>query len=88
MSTANHFEPSLRAPGKAQFYQFHPFLLDTVQHVLLKEGRPVALTPKTYDTLLLVQNKGQLGDPLVSRTPVRCRLAVRMWARSCPEVGL
>src|SRR5579864_3549453 len=61
MSTANHFEPSLRAPGKAQFYQFHPFLLDTVQHVLLREGRPVALTPKTYDTLLLlVQNGGRM----------------------------
>ena len=61
MSTANHFEPSLRAPGKAQFYQFHPFLLDTVQHLLLKDGRPVALTPKTYDTLLLlVQNSGRM----------------------------
>jgi DNA-binding winged helix-turn-helix (wHTH) protein/TolB-like protein len=61
MSTANHFEPSLRAPGKAQFYQFHSFLLDTVQHLLLKEGRPVALTPKTYDTLLLlVQNSGRM----------------------------
>lgn len=61
MSTANHFEPSVRTAGKAQFYQFHPFLLDTVQHLLLKEGRPVALTPKTYDTLLLlVQNSGRM----------------------------
>jgi len=61
MSTANHFEPSLRGPRKAQTYEFHPFLLDTIQHVLLKEGRPVTLTPKTYDTLLLlVQNSGRM----------------------------
>ena len=61
MSTANHFEPSLRGPRKAQFYEFHPFLLDTIQHLLLKEGRPIALTPKTYDTLLLlVQNSGRM----------------------------
>jgi DNA-binding winged helix-turn-helix (wHTH) protein/TolB-like protein/Tfp pilus assembly protein PilF len=61
MSTANHFEPRLGGPRKAQFYEFHPFLLDTIQHLLLKEGRPVALTPKTYDTLLLlVQNRGRM----------------------------
>jgi DNA-binding winged helix-turn-helix (wHTH) protein/TolB-like protein len=61
MSTANHFEPNLRSSGKAQFYKFHSFLLDTVQHLLLKEGQPVALTPKTYDTLLLlVQNSGRM----------------------------
>ncbi len=61
MSTANHFEPSLRGPRKAQIYEFHPFLLDTIQHVLLKEDRPVTLTPKTYDTLLLlVQNSGRM----------------------------
>ncbi len=61
MSTANHFEPRLGGPRKAQFYEFHPFLLDTIQHLLLKDGRPVALTPKTYDTLLLlVQNSGRM----------------------------
>jgi len=61
MSTANHFEPRLGGSRKAQFYEFHPFLLDTIQHLLLKEGRPVALTPKTYDTLLLlVQNSGRM----------------------------
>ncbi|HWY54651.1 MAG TPA: winged helix-turn-helix domain-containing protein [Terriglobales bacterium] len=60
MSTANHFEPSLRGT-KAQLYEFHPFLLDTIQHVLLKAGRPVALSPKTYDMLLLlVQNSGRM----------------------------
>src|SRR5579864_2504762 len=61
MSAANHSEPSLQGTRKAQFYEFRPFLLDTIQHALLKEGRPVALTPKTYDTLLvLVQNSGRM----------------------------
>jgi DNA-binding winged helix-turn-helix (wHTH) protein/TolB-like protein len=61
MSTANHFEPRLGGPRKAQVYEFHPFLLDTIQHLLFKEGAPVALTPKTYDTLLLlVQNSGRM----------------------------
>jgi DNA-binding winged helix-turn-helix (wHTH) protein/TolB-like protein/Tfp pilus assembly protein PilF len=61
MSTANQFEPKLPGPGKPPFYEFGPFLLDTIQHVLLREGRPVALTPKTYDTLLLlVQNGGRM----------------------------
>jgi DNA-binding winged helix-turn-helix (wHTH) protein/TolB-like protein/Tfp pilus assembly protein PilF len=61
MSTANHSEPSLEGTRRAQLYEFRPFLLDTIQHLLLKEGRAVALTPKTYDTLLLlVQNSGRM----------------------------
>ena len=42
-------------------YEFGPFVLDTIQHALLREGNPVTLTPKTYDTLLvLVQNSGRM----------------------------
>ena len=42
-------------------YKFGPFVLDTLQHALLKEGKPVPLTPKTYDTLLvLVKNRGRM----------------------------
>lgn len=42
-------------------YEFGPFVLDTIQHALLREGNPVPLTPKTYDTLLvLVQNSGRM----------------------------
>lgn len=42
-------------------YQFGPFVLDTVQHALLKKGKPVGITPKTYDALLLlVQNSGRM----------------------------
>lgn len=42
-------------------YEFGPFVLDTIQHALLRNGEPVPLTPKTYDTLLvLVQNCGKM----------------------------
>jgi DNA-binding winged helix-turn-helix (wHTH) protein len=47
---------------KAQrIYEFGPFVLDTVQHLLVRQQEPVALTPKTYDTLLvLVENRGRM----------------------------
>jgi len=61
MSTADQFRQSLIRQSSAASYQFGPFVLDTVQHALLKEGKSVALTPKTYDTLLLlVQNAGRM----------------------------
>ncbi len=41
------------------FYKFDPFVLDVEERVLLRNGRPVAVTPKVFDTLLLlVQNQG------------------------------
>jgi DNA-binding winged helix-turn-helix (wHTH) protein len=50
---------------------FGPFTLDMGRRVLLREGTPVALTPKTYETLaLLVRNservveKSELMDAL------------------------
>ena len=44
-----------------QFYEFGPFILDTVQHLLLKAQEAVTLTPKTYDALLvLVRNSGRM----------------------------
>jgi len=40
---------------------FGPFTLDLDRRVLLREGTPVPLTPKTYDTLaLLVRNSGRV----------------------------
>ncbi|HEX3322798.1 MAG TPA: winged helix-turn-helix domain-containing protein [Terriglobales bacterium] len=42
-------------------YEFGPFILDTPQHLLLREGHPVSIAPKTYDTLLfLLQNNGRM----------------------------
>jgi Tol biopolymer transport system component/DNA-binding winged helix-turn-helix (wHTH) protein len=46
-----------------RFYRFGDFTLDTDQRVLLREGKPVALTPKVFDTLLiLVENSGRIVE--------------------------
>jgi DNA-binding winged helix-turn-helix (wHTH) protein/TolB-like protein len=61
MSTANQFRQTTRKPEPRSSYEFGPFVLDTVQHALLKQGKPVDITPKAYDTLLLlVQNCGRM----------------------------
>ncbi len=42
-------------------YEFGPFHLDPARRLLLRDGRPVALTPKAFDTLLLlIQRNGEL----------------------------
>ncbi len=42
-------------------YEFGPFALDTLERALLRDGSPVSLTPKAYETLLaLVQNRGRV----------------------------
>ena len=45
----------------AGFYEFGPFQLDVNQRLLMRDGQPVPLTPKTIDTLLvLVQSRGRV----------------------------
>ena len=42
-------------------YEFGPFHLDATKRVLLKEGEPLKLFPKEFDTLLaLVERSGEL----------------------------
>ncbi|MCA1849770.1 MAG: winged helix-turn-helix domain-containing protein, partial [Acidobacteria bacterium] len=42
-------------------YEFGPFRLDTEERLLLREGRPVPLTPKAYEMLLaLVERSGHI----------------------------
>jgi len=61
MSTANQFQQAGQVLNGPPSYQFGPFVLNTAQHTLLREGTAIALTPKTYDTLLvLVQNSGRM----------------------------
>jgi len=61
MSTANQFRQTSELQARAAAYEFGPFVLDTRQYILLKEGKPVGLAPKTYDTLLLlVRNSGRM----------------------------
>jgi DNA-binding winged helix-turn-helix (wHTH) protein len=43
--------------------QFGEFTLDTDQRVLLREGKPLAITPKVFDTLLiLIENSGRIAE--------------------------
>src|SRR5271157_3326876 len=42
-------------------YKFGPFLLDPSERRLLRDDKPVPLTPKAFDTLVvLVQHRGKL----------------------------
>lgn len=46
-----------------RFYEFGPFRLDTTEHLLLRAGKVVPLTPKAFQTLLmLVQNHGRIVE--------------------------
>ena len=45
------------------FYEFGPFRLDTAERLLLRDGQHVPLTPKAFETLLiLVENCGRVMD--------------------------
>src|SRR5216684_2577127 len=42
-------------------YRFGDFMVDSDQKVLLRQGRPTPVTPKVFDTLLLlVENSGRI----------------------------
>jgi TolB-like protein/DNA-binding winged helix-turn-helix (wHTH) protein/Flp pilus assembly protein TadD len=44
-----------------EIYEFGPFTVDPVERVAFREGRPLVLTPKVFDTLLcLVRNRGRV----------------------------
>ena len=43
------------------FYRFGAFILDTEQRILLREGKPLPIAPKVFDTLLvLVESTGRI----------------------------
>ncbi|HEX8888629.1 MAG TPA: winged helix-turn-helix domain-containing protein, partial [Pyrinomonadaceae bacterium] len=45
------------------FYEFGPFRLDTVKRRLVRDGEIVSLTPKAFETLLvLVENSGRVVE--------------------------
>lgn len=44
-----------------EMYHFGPFSLDPAERLMLRDGEPLALTPKVFDTLVcLVRNRGRL----------------------------
>jgi DNA-binding winged helix-turn-helix (wHTH) protein/tetratricopeptide (TPR) repeat protein len=61
-------------------YEFGPFRIDPVERLLLREGQPVHLTTKVFDTLLiLVQATGHLIE--------KPELMRALWADSFVEEG-
>src|SRR5215469_703820 len=61
MSTAKPFRQAPEGPGNPLSFEFGPFVLDDLQHALLRDGKPLPITPKAYDTLMvLVQNNGRM----------------------------
>ena len=65
MKTAQR-EQTLRVVKGGQtphFYKFAPFIVDNRKHVLLRDGAPVSLTPKAFETLLvLIEAGGQVVE--------------------------
>ena len=52
----------MRDPARPS-YEFGPFRLDLSEHLLLRKGQPVPLTPKNFEVLrVLVQNAGHLVE--------------------------
>lgn len=44
-----------------EIYEFGPFAVDPVNRTVLRDGSPVAMTPKVFDTLVyLIRNRGRL----------------------------
>jgi TolB-like protein/DNA-binding winged helix-turn-helix (wHTH) protein/Tfp pilus assembly protein PilF len=62
------------------FYEFGVFRLDPVERVLLRQGEPLPLAPKVFETLLLlVRNNGHIVE--------REELISKLWADSFVEEG-
>jgi TolB-like protein/DNA-binding winged helix-turn-helix (wHTH) protein len=55
------FLTTMSVEQSIQFYEFGPFRLDPSKRLLWREGEPVSLAPKTFETLLaLIEKRGQL----------------------------
>ena len=64
----------------SHLYQFGNFSLDPVQRLLLRHGRPVSVTPKAFDLLVvMVENNGQLL--------LKERLMDTLWPKVSVEQG-
>lgn len=61
-------------------YEFGPFCLNLSEHMLLRDGHPLPLTPKHFDVLrVLVENSGHLVE--------KERLLKEVWPNSFVEEG-
>lgn len=63
---------------KEHFYEFGPFRLDAAKRRLFRQGEPVQLTPKAFDTLMvLIEHSGQVME--------KEELMKRLWPSSFVE---
>ena len=83
-----------------ELYEFGPFRLDPAERKLLRDNQIVALTPKAFDTLLLlVRNSGHLlgKDELIrmlgptaslrrATSQITSSCCGRLWARMLPTL--
>jgi Tol biopolymer transport system component/DNA-binding winged helix-turn-helix (wHTH) protein len=61
-----------------EVYEFGPFRVDVAERLLIREGQNVPLTPKAFDTLLvLVENRGRLLE--------KEELMQRLWPHTVVE---
>ena len=73
MTLPKHFRTSEILTGMSRqksCFEFGPFHLDASERLLLRDGRPVPVPPKVFDTLVaLVENRGQLvlKEDLINR---------------------
>ncbi|NOT48538.1 MAG: hypothetical protein HOP17_12405, partial [Acidobacteria bacterium] len=50
-------------PLNTRFYEFGAFRVDAAEHIVLRDGQIIPLTPKVFETLLvLVENSGHVVD--------------------------
>lgn len=63
-----------------RLYEFGSFQIDTVNRLLLRDGRPIPLKPKVVDTLLvLIENRGRVLE--------KDELIEKLWPDSFVEEG-
>jgi DNA-binding winged helix-turn-helix (wHTH) protein len=65
---------------KQRIWEFGPFRLDEAERSLLRDGRPVSLTPKVFDTLVVfLERAGRLVE--------KNELMTRLWPDTFVEEG-
>src|SRR5215469_16790799 len=85
VGSKNTREPAFAATGAfdhgaAELYEFGPFRLEPAERKLSRNNEPVVLTPKAFDTLvLLVRNSGHLLE--------KDKLIRTLWPDSFVEEG-
>jgi DNA-binding winged helix-turn-helix (wHTH) protein len=62
-----------------RFYEFGPFRIDRVNHVLLRDGKVLPLKPKVFDTLLVLV---EAHDRVLDKDEMMSGLGLRQWLKN------